>query len=246
MEALRPWRDRQEELVEVFGRYLTLLLETNAKFNLTADVDPVRLWQAHIEDALQAAAIIEDRFGRPDGTTKILDIGSGAGIPGIVWAALWPEAKMTLLEAKQKKCGFLADVIEALDLGNVAVITGRAESVGHGPDHREAYDFVVARAVASMATLAEWTLPFVRVGGRLVAIKGADMADELDAAAEALKTLGATEPPELVPYVRADGKNCTLVICKKTASTEAKYPRRAGMAKKRPIGGRAKTDGSGS
>lgn len=240
LEALGPWRDRQEALVESFGRYLALLLETNAKFNLTGDTDPMRLWQAHIEDALLAASIVEERFGRPEAKARILDVGSGAGIPGIVWAALWPEARMTLLEAKQKKCGFLNDVIETLDLGNAGVVTGRAEAAGHEPDHRETYDIVVARAVAPMATLAEWTLPFVRVGGRLIAIKGADIEEELDAAAEALATLGAARVPEIVPYVRADGKNCALVICTKSASTDAKYPRRAGMAKKRPIGAAAR------
>ena len=217
-------------------RLASLILETSATLNLTSDRDAERFRVRHIEDALGAACVIETTIFRPDDATPILDVGSGGGIPGLVWAILWPGAPVTLLEATGKKAAFLECAARTLELEGVRVVNERAETLAHASDHRERYGLVTARAVAPMSVLAELTLPFVRLGGWVAAIKGVEIAEELAAAEGALARLGATgEPPQVCSYRRSDGASASVCFVSKARPTPSVYPRRPGVPVRRPL-----------
>jgi len=238
LEILRYWPDLEASVGKDIGRYLEFLLTENQKFNLTGDKDPERQWKAHVEDVLLAAREIAE-FLKPRGASpaaaRIADIGSGAGIPGLVWAKIWPGSEVRLVEATEKKCRFLEQAAEIIGANNVRVLKGRAEDLAREDDHREMFDIVVARGLAQMRVLAEWTLPFVKPGGHLIAIKGAEIDGEIDDSAGALEVLGGEHLPQCLPYTRSDGKACQVVACEKTRPTPPNYPRRPGVARKRPL-----------
>ena len=171
---------------------------------------------------------------------RVIDVGSGAGFPGIPLAIMLPECDFTLLEARAKKCNFLRDAAAELGLQNTEVENSRAEAAGQNPRHREQYDVATARAVARMAELAELVLGFISVGGTAVLPKGGsdqDLNDELQHAATALTTLGSAPPvviPPLNSVVTADSQE-RLVYLMKLAPTPATYPRNAGVPRKRPL-----------
>lgn len=235
LDLLDRWGDRADAIRESLTRYVVLILEGNARANLTGAKDPQELWRGHIEDALHGATLLETHYGRPTPETRILDVGSGGGLPGIVWAILWPKSSVTLLDAREKKCAFLEAAAKILHLGNVEVVCDRAEIVAHRPDRRERYDWVTARALAPLAVLAEWTFPFAKWGGRVFAVKAAEIGDELDASKRAYKLLGAPAAPRLHDYTRADGKACLLVAAQKVGMTPSPYPRREGVATAKPL-----------
>ena len=162
----------------------------------------------------------------------MLDVGAGAGFPGLVLKIVWPGIELTLLEATAKKTAFLSAVVDELQLEGTRVLTGRAETLGHDPTLRGAFDLVVARAVAPLPALLELTLPFTRVGGRVASPKGSRAADEIASAANALAALGGKlfSMPLQVP-----GPPQTLVVVLKQQPTPAPYPRRAGVASKSPL-----------
>ena len=195
--------------------------------NLTAITEPEAVETLHFLDSL---TLPESTLGR------VLDVGSGAGFPGVPLKIAFPGLRMELLEATGKKAAFLRELVAALGLEDVAVHHGRAEDLGREPSLRGAFDAVLARGVARLSTLAELTLPFLRVGGVLVAHKSADVGAEVDGAAEAVRTLGGAAP--VVHSVSAPGLDDgrTLVVVEKVSATPDKYPRRAGMPAKRPIG----------
>lgn len=221
---------RQEEQ---FAAYARLLLEANRRVNLTAITEPEAVETLHLLDSLTVATALPHSTLRGG---RVLDVGSGAGFPGMPLKIAYPGVRLTLLEATGKKAAFLRELVEALELDGMAVHHGRAEDLGHEPSLRGAFDAVLARGVARLATLAELTLPFLRVGGVLAAHKSADVGAEVDAAAEAVRTLGGAAP--VVRTVSAPGLDDgrTLVVVEKVAETPEKYPRRAGMPGKRPIG----------
>lgn len=209
-----------------------LILTAAARMNLTADRDPDLFWRRHIEDGLASAWAVEDAVGIP---SRILDVGSGAGLPGLVWAILWPGSSVRLLEARAKRGEFLKQTAAALKL-NSPVLTGRAETLAHRKDFRESFDLVTARALASMPSLLELTLPFVRVGGHVAAIKSAaGAAEELALSAKALDVLGAAPDPRRIPYERPDGKACELILVRKARPTPPAYPRRDGLPQNKPL-----------
>lgn len=215
--------------------YLKLLLETNQLFNLTGDADPEKQWRGHIEDALLNAAMMERINGERIGSARIADVGSGGGLPGIVWAILWPESRVTLVEATTKKAEFLKRVGETLGLSNLTVLGERAEVIGHGRDLREKFDWVTARALAEISVGSEWTVPLCKIGGRIIFIKGAVVAEEVKAARRALRVLGVPNDARVEPYTRSDGKTSNLVILKKTERTPSPYPRRVGVSSQNPL-----------
>lgn len=229
------WPDRKTELLERLGVFIDYLLARNQRINLTGDRTPELQWNAHIGDALPVAALIERSLGGAPTDSRVLDVGSGGGIPGLVWGLLWPGAEVTLLEATGKKVRFLESAAELLNLDNVRVLNGRAEDLGREAAQRERHDIVTARALAALPVLAEWTLPFLRVGGTLFAMKGPDPAPEIESARSAFRQLGAAEEPEIVPYTRGDGRECHLLIYRKIRPTSPGYPRKAGAAKRRPL-----------
>lgn len=176
---------------------------------------------------------------------SVIDIGSGAGIPGIPLAILVPECNFTLLEARAKKCQFMRQAVEQLGIANVSVVNSRAETAGRNPDHREQYDVAVARAVAPLPELAELTLPFVCVGGTALLPKGGsdeDLRTEVEKASKAIETLGSA-PAVVMGDVETDSGNGAegpsgherTIYLMKIAPTPPQYPRNAGIPKKRPI-----------
>lgn len=216
-------------------RVAETILAANERMNLTADRDPEIFWQRHIADAIAAARAIEAVAGRPGAGQRVLDVGAGGGIPGLAWAALWPEAGVELMETRGKRCEFLREAAATLGLANVRVIEGRAEELGHENSLRERYDLVTARALAAMPTLLELTLPFIKIGGWLGAIKSAPVEEELAQGQAALAILGGEAEVRVAPYARGDGKACAVCLARKGAPTPPAYPRRPNLPERRPL-----------
>lgn len=213
--------------VERLGRFLALLLHVNQTVNLTAIRDPHAAWIQHVFDSLTLLPLLDDLHT----CERIIDVGSGGGAPGIPLAITQPQREFTLLEATGKKATFLLAACERLQLGNVRVVPARAESYGRG-EGRDGFDAAVARALGPLAVAAELTIPLVRVGGRVLLIKGARAEDELRDASRALTLLKTAH----LGNVRTP--TGTIVVLEKTAPTPDAYPRRDGEPKRAPLGKR--------
>lgn len=211
--------------IERLGSYLAMLLEANTRFNLTAITDPDGAWTKHIFDSLTLLPYIASAQAM-----RVIDVGSGGGLPGVPLAIAMPAVQFTLLEATGKKAGFMGDVAETLGLSNVEVINDRAETLGHDPHHREHYDVVVARAVGRLAVLLELTVPLAAVGGHVLTIKGRKAAQEISDAKKALHLLHC----QVVDTARTP--TGTIVVIQKLRGTAKRYPRRAGEPKRSPLG----------
>ncbi len=214
-----------------FERYAVLLRAWSDRAGLVADASAAVVERRHFLESLAFGAALREReVLRPD--SALIDIGSGAGLPGAVLKIAWPTLRLTLLEATAKKTAFLAALVEDLRLDGVRVLTGRAEELARDEALRGAFDLVVARAVAPLPVLLELALPFARVGGRLATVKGSRTQAELAAARHALDVLGArcvTFPLD-VP-----GPRQQVVVAVKLRETPDAYPRRAGVPNKRPL-----------
>lgn len=214
-----------------FERYLSLLSDWSERANLVADATPDVVVRRHILESIALGAALREReMLRPD--ARVLDVGAGAGFPGAVIAIVWPAVRVTLLEATSKKTDFLRALVDELALGNASIVSGRAETLAHDPALRARFDLVLARAVAPLRVLIELTLPFVRVGGRLVTPKGSRAEQEVEEAAVALRVLGgrAVVAPFGVP-----GPPQKLVVVIKQTETPPSYPRRPGQPGKTPL-----------
>ena len=219
--------DRQ---IEQFNTYFELLIETNKSLNLTAITDPHEVAVKHMVDSLSCL----DEHVFKEGAT-VLDLGTGAGFPGIPLAIMRTDLRITLFDSLQKRLRFLEGVISQLGLTNVVTLHGRAEETAKLSDYREQFDIITSRAVARLAVLAEWSLPFGRIGGYLVALKGAAYEEELQEAKKALDILGkATVQVKPVTLPTLDDKRAVLYV-KKTAPTPKKYPRKPKDIKERPL-----------
>jgi 16S rRNA (guanine527-N7)-methyltransferase len=214
---------------DAFQVYLRELTAWNARFNLTAITDPDQVIVKHFLDSLSVAPFL--RHASP---TALIDIGSGAGFPGLPLKIALPALQVLLLDSTGKKVQFLKHLITELKLSEAAALHARAEELGHNPAYREKYDFAVARAVADLATLLEYALPFVRVGGLFVAQKGVDVVEELEHAAPALRQLGG-RLREVAPVQLPGLEPRHLVVVEKSARTPPRYPRSAGAPRKNPI-----------
>lgn len=214
----------------MLGVYEKELLEWNEKFNLTAirDVEGIRL--KHFLDSLSCALA----WGNTP-PLSLIDVGTGAGFPGIVLKILYPSMRLTLVESVGKKATFCQHVIETLGLKDAQVLTARAEDIGQMPVHREQYDWAVARAVAALPILAEYLLPLVRVGGGMLAQKGESGPREADSARKALKTLGGRLKPMVKVALPGLDDERYLIVAEKIAPTPTMYPRRAGMPAQKPL-----------
>lgn len=211
-------------------RYVALLLEANARMNLTRVVEPDAVARLHLLDSVAALPILDGLAPR-----RALDLGSGGGVPGIVLAIARPEVRWTLLDSVGRKVGVLRTFVAALGLTSVDAAADRAELLARDADHRAAYDLVTARACAALPVLVEYALPFLRVGGSLLAWKGPVGDDELRAGAIAAESLGG-HPPEVRPTgVSALGEH-RFVIVRKVRATPSRYPRRPGEPSRRPLG----------
>ncbi len=212
---LQEYFTLNNEQVSKFEKYRDLLLEWNEKFNLTAITDPDEIEEKHFIDSLLASKYVDFSKGR------LLDIGSGAGFPGIPLAIAFPKLKVTLLESNGKKVTFLNEVKKELGLENVTVINGRAEDL----KQHDYFDFVTARAVKQLNILAELTLPFVRTHGFLVAYKGSNAEEELNEAKSALRKLNSSLKFIKSYELPISKDNRKLLVISKTKPCQKKYPR---------------------
>lgn len=212
------------EEAAAFQAYYEALVEGNRRMNLTAITAPEEAALLHFADALSAEGYI------PQGAS-VIDVGSGAGIPGIPLAIRRRDASFLLLDSLQKRVGFLNETVQLLGLTQVRAEHGRAEDAIK--DRREAFDVGVARAVAPLNVLCELVLPFVKVGGRMIAYKGPQAEEEAQRAKRALQILGGSL--ESIEDVSLAGRDHKLILVKKVAKTPAAYPRRAGTPGKSPL-----------
>jgi 16S rRNA (guanine527-N7)-methyltransferase len=222
-----------EAQLALFQTYYEELVAWNRRVNLTTIIGYQEVQTVHFLDSL--TCLLAFPGWKDAQQVRAIDIGAGGGFPGLPLKIVWPALQLSLLEATGKKAAFLEHLIGRLSLKDVTVIHGRAEELAHEEGQREAYDLVLARAVAEMATLAELTLPFCLVGGRVVAPKGEDVGEEVEAAGRAITLLGGrlrqVMPVVLSPFLGPR----TLVVLEKVAPAPAKYPRRPGLPAKRPL-----------
>jgi 16S rRNA (guanine527-N7)-methyltransferase len=210
-------------------RYLDLLLAANQTMNLTRITDRPAAELHHVADSLTLLPFL------PPGPHALADVGTGGGVPGIPLAIARPDAQVLLIESTKKKANFLRSAVEQLQLANVSVTDVRAEDVGRSPEHRERYDVAVARAVATLDWLAEWCLPLVKPKtGKVLAMKGAKAAEEVPAAARAIKYLHGAPP--VVHRVDLPGTEHHVVVeITKLGRSDPRHPRPATVAKGKPL-----------
>lgn len=216
--------------LEAFDWYAAELQSWNQRFNLTSVTDREQIEIKHFLDSLSCLRVMH-----PEPGARIVDIGTGAGFPGIPIRIACPQVHMLLVESIGKKAQFCQHIVDELELTNVAVIHSRAEQVGRLPEYREQFDWALARAVANLPTLLEYLLPLVKVGGGAIAQKGDTAPAEAQSARVAMQVLGG-ELEEIIP-VELPGVAETrhLVVMRKSAATPEKYPRRPGVPGKRPL-----------
>ncbi len=218
-----------EKQIKQFIDYKDMLLEWNEKFNLTAITDEREIVLKHFVDCLAISA------GAELAGKKIIDVGTGAGFPGVPVKIAFPDIQMTLLDSLNKRITFLEELKNKLGLENVTCIYSRAEDGGTDKNLREGFDLCISRAVANLAVLSEYCLPFVKVGGYFISMKGSDVKDELNESEKAIKVLGGEVKEVKLINIPETDINHSLIIIKKIKPTPSKYPRKAGKAKKEPI-----------
>lgn len=219
--------DLNDEMIDKFFLYKKLLLEWNEKINLTAITDDKEILIKHFIDSLTIEKYIPQN-------AKIIDIGTGAGFPGIPLKIVRPDIEVVLLDSLNKRINFLNEVIKECRLENITAVHGRAEEIGNKPEYREKFDISTARAVANISTLSELCTPFLKIGGFFVCMK-ADAEQEIKNAKNALEILGMKE--EKVEYIalpNIDAKR-TIILYKKEKNTPSKYPRKPGTPSKEPL-----------
>jgi len=224
-----------EKQLRQFGLYLRELLEWNQRMNLTAITATEDVQVKHFLDSLTVLAGLPKPVRQGVSEATVLDVGAGAGFPGIPLGIVLPSLSVTLLEATRKKCKFLEHLIGTLGLAGATVACGRAEEWAHRADARERYDVALARAVAPLAVLAELCLPFVRLGGRMIAPKKLGIDEEIRAAGRAIKLLGGKFEPPLVVRLPILDESRQLVVISKIHPTPSPYPRRPGLPAKSPL-----------
>ena len=214
-----------EKQLSQFVRYYQLLVEWNEKMNLTAITEPEEVVQKHFVDSLSCLETGLLKSG------KVIDVGTGAGFPAIPLKIACPDLEMVLLDSLQKRLIFLEEVIKELGLENVSLIHSRAEDAGQKEKFREQFDVCIARAVAPMNVLSELCLPFVKIGGYWIAMKGSRGEEELELAKNSISILGGKTRQFITTKI--DGH--TVISVEKVEKTPKKYPRKAGMPSKNPL-----------
>lgn len=213
---------------EQFQAYLELLLEWNGKMNLTAITDPGEVVEKHFLDSLTLLAWPKLKQG-----VRVIDVGTGAGFPGIPLKILRPDIDLTLLDGTQKRLNFLGEVCAALKI-SARRVHKRAEEAGLDKTMRERFDLATARAVAALPVLAEYCMPLIKMKGHFIAMKGPGAERELEEAENALETLGSGEP-QVLSLSLPGGEERNLVICQKLRYTPKGYPRHGGTILKHPL-----------
>ena len=217
-----------EMQLKQFYTYMNLLIDWNKKINLTAIVEPNEIILKHFVDSLTILKYISDG-------TKIIDVGTGAGFPGIPLKIAKPSIEIVLLDSLQKRINFLEEVIKQLHIEKIKTIHSRVEDFGKDQKYREKFDMATSRAVANLSTLSEYLLPLVKVGGKVISMKGSFIGEELENSKNALNILGGKiEKIEKLNLPNSD-MNRNILIINKIKNTPNKYPRKAGEPSKKPL-----------
>ncbi|MBK1810844.1 16S rRNA (guanine(527)-N(7))-methyltransferase RsmG [Clostridium sp. YIM B02505] len=219
-----------EDKYEKFMTYMSLLKEWNEKINLTAITEDDQIVKKHFVDSIKA-------FNSPlfKSASSLIDVGTGAGFPGIPIAIIRDELSVTLLDSLNKRVNFLNEVIQQLNLSNVKTIHSRAEDGARNKDLREKFDIATSRAVANMCVLSEFCIPYVKIDGHFIALKGPSIEEELDESRNAVATLGGRLVEVIQVNIEDTDLKHNLVVVKKIKETPKTYPRKAGSISKKPI-----------
>jgi 16S rRNA (guanine527-N7)-methyltransferase len=220
-----------EPALPQLARYLDLLLEANETTNLTAIRERDAAWSRLIVDSLTALPGLDPL---PAGG-KVIDLGTGGGLPGIPLAVARPDLPFTMLDSTAKKVRLLEQFIETLELSNATPLQGRAEALGQDTAHRAHYDIAISRAIGDMRAVLEYSLPLVKVGGRVLAMKGPRLESELEAAGDALDVLGAGELQIVDAYPETFDNDLVIASIVKARPTPEQYPRNASRMRQRPL-----------
>ena len=222
--------DITKKQLDQFMKFYQMLVETNKVMNLTSitQIDEVMV-KHFIDSALIVKAVDLSQV------QTLIDVGTGAGFPGIPIKILFPNIKVTLLDSLNKRLKFLNDVIQKLELENIETIHGRAEDFGKNRAYREKYDIVVSRAVANLSTLSEYCIPFVKKGGQFISYKSAISGEEINKSNTAVKMLGGNIKSQDTVLLPCSDMERTFVVITKEKNTPGKFPRKAGIPSKEPI-----------
>lgn len=213
-----------------FEKYFELLVEWNEKMNLTAITEKQEVYEKHFYDSLTASFFFD--FHQ---VQTLIDIGAGAGFPSLPNKILFPHLHVTIVDSLNKRISFLNHLCKEIGLEHVRCVHGRAEDLGVNPNFRETFDVVTARAVARLNVLSEYCLPFAKVGGSFICLKGSDASIELNEAKKSIKTLGAKTRKMENLLLPSDQAERSIIIIDKQAPTPKEYPRKAGTPAKKPI-----------
>lgn len=222
----------QRELT-LFQTYYEELIDWNQRMNLTAITDYDKVQINHFLDSLTVISVWKPSASKPN--ASVIDIGTGAGVPGIPLKIIFPEIQLTLLDSTSKKTTFLNHLKQKLELYDIEVVTGRAEEVAHQTQYREQFDLVLARGVAAMPTLVELTIPLCKIHGKVIAHKKGNISEEINKAKKAIFILGGKLIEVKTIELTEFPDNRCLVVIDKVTSTPAQYPRRSGLPVKKPI-----------
>ncbi|WP_245156625.1 16S rRNA (guanine(527)-N(7))-methyltransferase RsmG [Clostridium aminobutyricum] len=219
-----------EEMIDKFERYMQLVLEWNEKVNLTAITEREEFIKKHFIDSVLCYSFPEMKKAQ-----TVIDVGTGAGFPGIPLALVYPEKKFVLMDSLNKRLKIIDQICSDLDIQNVKTLHGRAEDLGKSKMYREKYDICVSRAVANLATLSEYCLPFIKVGGAFLAYKGNKAEEEIKEAEKAIHLLGGKLMEERQVKLDDFDLDHHIRVISKCKNTPAKFPRKAGTPSKEPL-----------
>lgn len=221
----------EEHQYEQFIHYYEMLIERNKVMNLTSITEFEEVIHKHFVDSVIYFEKIVDNASN----IKLIDMGTGAGFPGIPIKIVYPSVEVVLLDSLNKRIKFLEEVIQALDLNNITAIHSRAEDAGRNPEYREQFDCCVSRAVANLATLSEYCLPFVKTGGYFVSYKSGEVDEELEQSKHALKLLGGEIEEQKKFVLPGTNISRSILYIKKKTPIAKRYPRKAGLPSKEPL-----------
>lgn len=230
INTLKTWNfELSDKQINQLDTFYEMLIEKNKVMNLTAITEFDEVIVKHFADSLSICTVL------PADVNTVCDLGTGAGFPGIPMAIAYPELQFTLIDSLNKRIKFLQEVVDAIGLTNVTLVHGRAEEVGRNKNYRESFDLVVSRAVANIATLSEYCLPLVEIGGYFISFKSGDIKDEIKSSGSAVKKLGGNmNNPNYFSLPETDISRSFIIIDKEKATPKA-YPRKAGTPSKEPL-----------